>query len=520
MAHVRRDVWNLGSGWSDALLWYARGVGVLQQRPITDRTSWRFLAAIHGIDVQLWQDAGYLRPGEKLPPQEDQDLYWNQCQHQSWYFLPWHRGYLASFEQIVRAAIVGLGGPTDWSLPYWNYNDNQQTLKLPACFAATTLPNSEQNPLYVQRRFGSRGDGVIVLDPARIDLRPALKEHHFAGSSSGGTPGFGGPESVFEHDGEVSGLLEQQPHNYVHVAVGGRSNRSPYPNGLMINPDTAALDPIFWLHHANIDRLWDVWRKRDSHDQNPVSAAWVSGPPTGGRGFAVPTTSGDRWSFRVGDMLDTRAPKLDYVYEDTSDPLHGTRAFEQRLETLGAAPPVPAAVGAKEKTLSKPVTAELLGANDQAIDLNSATVETPVRLDKATSAKVFGNLKTRAFSATAAPADLDRVFLNLENIRGNNDAATYDVYISLPVEGQSSAAPDVRAGSISLFGVSNASRTDSQHGGKGLCHVLEITDIFDKLSASGAPDLTKLTVRFVAATQILPGDNVSVGRVSVYRQGS
>ena len=141
MAHVRRDVWNLGSGWSDALLWYARGVGVLQQRPITDHTSWRFLAAIHGIDVPLWQDAGYLRRGDKLPSQEDQDLYWNQCQHQSWYFLPWHRGYVASFEQIVRAAIVGLGGPADWSLPYWNYNDNRQTLKMPACFAATSLPN-------------------------------------------------------------------------------------------------------------------------------------------------------------------------------------------------------------------------------------------------------------------------------------------------------------------------------------------------------------------------------------------
>ncbi|MFJ2364113.1 tyrosinase family protein [Pseudomonas sp. NPDC087697] len=519
MAHVRRDVWNLGSGWSDALLWYARGVGVLQQRPITDHTSWRFLAAIHGIDVPLWQDAGYLRRGDKLPSQEDQDLYWNQCQHQSWYFLPWHRGYVASFEQIVRTAIVGLGGPKDWSLPYWNYNDNRQTLKMPACFAAASLPNGEQNPLYVQRRFGPNGDGVIVLDEARIDLRPALKEHHFAGSSSGGTPGFGGPESIFAHYGDVNGLLEQQPHNYVHVAVGGRARGNPNLRGLMINPNTAALDPIFWLHHANIDRLWDVWLKRDPNDQNPVSAAWVAGPPTGGRGFSVPTTNGGRWSFRVGDMLDTRAPKLDYVYEDTSDPLHGTRAFQQRLETLGVAPQVPGAVAAKEKTLSKPVTAELIGANDQAIDLNSTTVETPVLLDRAASAKVFGNLKTRAFSATATPADLDRVFLNLENIRGDNDAATYDVYISLPVEGQPSAHPDVRAGSISLFGVSNASRTDNQHGGKGLSHVLEITDIFDKLSASGAPDLTKLTVRFVAATEILPGDNISVGRVSVYRQG-
>jgi len=27
----------------------------------------------------------------------------------------------------------------------------------------------------------------------------------------------------------------------------------------MADPQTAAFDPIFWVHHSNIDRLWNVW---------------------------------------------------------------------------------------------------------------------------------------------------------------------------------------------------------------------------------------------------------------------
>ena len=51
--------------------------------------------------------------------------------------------------------------------------------------------------------------------------------------------------------------LESNPHNQVHVDVGGDS-----PDGriwgLMSDPGLAALDPIFYMHHSNIDRMWAV----------------------------------------------------------------------------------------------------------------------------------------------------------------------------------------------------------------------------------------------------------------------
>ena len=95
MTRVRSDVRGLGPGWNDTLLWYARAVRTLQSRPLTDPTSWRFLAAIHGMHPTVWRQFGVIQANTPAPPAAVQRRFWNQCQHQSWYFLPWHRGYLA-----------------------------------------------------------------------------------------------------------------------------------------------------------------------------------------------------------------------------------------------------------------------------------------------------------------------------------------------------------------------------------------------------------------------------------------
>src|SRR5437764_5357226 len=95
---TRRDVAKLAT-WDDTLLWYAKAVTAMQARPINDPTSWRYQAAIHGFEPSL------IRPGDQLPTPGQQSTYWLQCQHGSWYFLPWHRIYIFLFEQIVAATI-------------------------------------------------------------------------------------------------------------------------------------------------------------------------------------------------------------------------------------------------------------------------------------------------------------------------------------------------------------------------------------------------------------------------------
>ena len=158
---VRRDVFS--DGGQQDLTWYAVGVAELQSRPISERTSWRFFAAIHGFDQDFWTRAGAWEAGDPLPGDADPDQFWLQCQHASWYFLPWHRGYLMAFEALMRDAIVAKNGPATWALPYWNYFNPGQN-KLPSAFADPGTA-AHPNRLFVVRRYGPSGDGQNVRVP-------------------------------------------------------------------------------------------------------------------------------------------------------------------------------------------------------------------------------------------------------------------------------------------------------------------------------------------------------------------
>lgn len=518
MTYVRKDLWKLGATWNPTLLWYAKAIRELQSRPLNDPTSWRFLAGIHGFNADLWTTEGYYNKAvDKLPDVKDRELYWNQCQHQSWYFLPWHRPYLLSFEEIVRAAVVKLGGPADWALPYWNYDDyatRPEVLGLPKEFYDKTLPDGTPNPLAlpVNLRFGLTRDGVVSLEIAQIELAKAITEVQFTGVA-GGSPGFGGPRTGFNHDGgNPSGLLESSPHNHVHVMV-GNDNGLPYDSpdyreGLMSDPQTAGLDPVFWLHHANIDRLWQVWLNRDPSHQNPTETAFVEGPPPG-RPFIFPEANGENRHWKVGQTFDLKA--LGYTYESFNDPV--PNAAKPKLATAAfAARPTVAAV-------KEPVV-ELIGANNSSLKVLGRKSASQVQLDKPGVAKVSRRLAAKGLVAEAAAAPShERVFLNLENIRGNRNAVLIEVFINVPEGEQPGAHPELRAGSVSLFGVAAASDVNSSHGGSGLSASLEITDLVEALRTSGGLDLAHLQVSLYPDKDLGAGDDISVGRISVYRQG-
>ena len=286
MANTRRNVWELGGDWADQLLWYARGVKAMKARPLNDPIGWRFYGAIHGIEPQLWRQLGYLSTQDRLPSRSDINTFWNQCQHGSWYFLPWHRGYLLAFEAIVRDAVIKLGGPADWALLYWNYFKPNQN-RLPPAFASRDWPDGTgDNPLYVEQRYGPDNDGTVIVPVDMINL-DALADPDFAGDAGGGSPGFGGVDTGFSHSGNVHGGIETQPHDILHGLVGGGDPQSGLP-GLMSVPDLAGLDPIFWLHHANIDRLWQVWRRTGPPMSIRQISNWLNGPEAvGERAFAA-----------------------------------------------------------------------------------------------------------------------------------------------------------------------------------------------------------------------------------------
>lgn len=516
MVFTRKNLWRLGDDWNDTMLWYARAVLAMQARPLTDPTSWGYLAAMHGFDQQLWVHYGYIKSNTPLPPASARNRDWDQCQHQTGFFLPWHRGYLASFEAIVRDCVVKLRGPADWALPYWDYNEkgNPKARLLPRALTDPQMPGNKPNPLVNKFRFGGNGTGKVDVSPNRIRLN-CLTERDFLGAASGGSAGFGGVPTSFHHQGGRNGMLESEPHNNVHVEVGGQSNQAPNDPGLMSMPVTAALDPVFWLHHANIDRLWEVWLKRDRRHVNPKDKAWLDGPTGAGvRKFVAPDIKGKPVTFTPRDMLNTQAHNLNYVYQDTSDPLGGVRPIAVRANTfaLAAAPPSP-----EGTPVSGP--AELVGANEAPVQLTAQTAETQVRLDRPTTAKVANSLRAFAVAeAVPGTAEPDRIYLNLENVRSEAGSGAYDVYVALPTGADPAAHPENLAGTLSLFGVKEATVASGPHAGNGVTTVLDITDIVDRLHLQQQLDVEHLPVRFVPTEGLPSGHTVSVGRVSIYRQ--
>ncbi|HET9767191.1 MAG TPA: tyrosinase family protein, partial [Thermoanaerobaculia bacterium] len=348
--YTRANAWNNGGTFANPdLLWYAKGVGALQARQLSDPASWWFFAAIHGeyISETSFPGWGFLPappavPTTPLPSQNDQDTYWDQCQHQSWYFPPWHRGYLLALEAQIRAEVINLGGPSTWALPYWNYFGPGTESDIPPAFTEQTLPDGTPNPLFVTARYGPNGDGNIFVPIPPVNQNCLTNDIYTGSDAVTPPPGFGGPQTGFSHFGGTSGNLENQPHNLVHGFVGGNAPDGQ-TWGLMSDPGLAALDPIFYLHHANIDRLWAAWNATATNT-NPTTSSWLDGPGSiGERAFVMPWPGGGSWPFTPQDV--DSLSQLNYVYDDLTAPAPAvaSAAAAQRLSRLGAAAPAAAA---------------------------------------------------------------------------------------------------------------------------------------------------------------------------------
>jgi len=134
-------------------------------------------------------------------------------------------------------------------------------------------------------------------------------------------------------------------------------------------------------------------------------------------------------------------------------------------------------------------------------------------------ARVFNSLNITAAANPPEAASPDRVFVALENVRGAFDASVLSVYINLADGAKPADHPELLAGSVALFGLRNASQKDGSHGGEGLNFVLEITKIIDQLYLDKAFDVNSIQVRVVPRQPLPDQAQITIGRISIYRQG-
>ncbi|MEO7352354.1 MAG: tyrosinase family protein, partial [Marmoricola sp.] len=236
---------------------------------------------------------------------------------------------------------------------------------------------------------------------------------------------------------------------------------------------TAGLDPIFWLHHANLDRLWQVWLELDDSHTNPTGdSAFLDTEFT----FPHPTEGTVTW--KIGDALDTNF--FGYDYESVSPPSELAPPAPSPLpdEDLPPEDAMPRAQGdSPPRVLGAASDVSLASADRVAVEM------TPARARGA---------------AQEADTVGERAFLRVEGITGTNGAPLYGVYLNVPEGADPADYPQLRAGSVSTFGLEESSQSDAEHDGGGLTATFDITALRDSLAAEGRWDEERLEVCFTA----------------------
>lgn len=119
-------------------------------------------------------------------------------------FLPWHRVYVYVMELLLQSKVAGV------RIPFWMWERNHTLLSW----------------LYLPSGL-SRGPDTEWSLPVEADVLDAYSS-----------------TTYLDFTLKLEGM-----HNTVHMWVGG----------IMQNMMSSPKDPLFWLHHANVDRIWHTW---------------------------------------------------------------------------------------------------------------------------------------------------------------------------------------------------------------------------------------------------------------------
>ncbi|KAL5113579.1 hypothetical protein ACEQ8H_008527 [Pleosporales sp. CAS-2024a] len=279
---VRRDIRDLAENYPEQWTLYLLGLSSLQWEDQGDPLSYYGLASIHGRPYKTWGNA----PG--IPSKIGTAGY---CTHNNPLFLPWHRPFLALFEEQLYKRVqeyadeahadnwdVYQAAAKSFRMPYWDWALGESGGPVPDFFTHETLdivrPSGETyqlwNPLY--------SFYFHPLNPSDFDSKWSTL------NSTLRWPNTDAPDAVSQEDEFVKAFSEQQrglhdhvdrafrqsgfngfslfieeAHGWVHGVVGGGWTGG-LPKGHMWPLEYSAFDPLFMLHHTNVDRLYAMFQ--------------------------------------------------------------------------------------------------------------------------------------------------------------------------------------------------------------------------------------------------------------------
>jgi tyrosinase len=209
-----------------------------------------------------------------LLPGETGGASYRNAAHRGPAFHPWHREMLRRLELELQKIVPGI------AIPYWDWTQD--------------TANPSGSPIWRDDFMGGNGDGTrnwavrrgpfregqwTIIDENGNNAGPLRRQFGSGGSTfptSGGV-GIALGETPYDnpqwssatspsHRNRLEGFLSTPLHNRVHAWVGQTMQR------VLVSPN----DPVFFLHHCNVDRLWAQWQAQNpSQEYLPTSG----GPP-------------------------------------------------------------------------------------------------------------------------------------------------------------------------------------------------------------------------------------------------
>jgi tyrosinase len=218
----------------------------------------RFLAAV----VKLSQQGKYIDFQNMHTDLASSEIHHRSC------FLPWHRAYLLDFERKLQEIDPSV------TIPYWKFDAPAPNLftsdfmGIPDSTGAVDFSNT--NPM-VNLRPVIFGQGAV-----RIRRRPKFNtatqwSSDIIKNNENATLALGNVFATFDGSNRTDGstrtggfcMMENDPHGQAHISF----------TGPISNLGLAPADPLFYLIHSNVDRLWAKWQWiNDRFDSNSTSS--------------------------------------------------------------------------------------------------------------------------------------------------------------------------------------------------------------------------------------------------------
>ncbi|CAI0468555.1 unnamed protein product [Linum tenue] len=305
---------------------YEKAISLMKALPDDDPRSFKNQANVHCAYCNGAYDQVGITPSVALQI------------HFSWIFFPFHRYYLYFFERILGKLI---DDPT-FALPFWNW-DSPDGMQIPAIFA------DPASPLYDAIRAPDHLPGgsspLVDLDWSRsaASLTPEAQwqsnrdvmhtqmrvmHTQMVSGAKKRTLFFGTPLKAGDAAANTGqGSIERSPHMNIHIWTGDPKQAHTEDMG---NFYSAGRDPIFYCHHANVDRMWDLWKTLGPRRTDFTDPDWLEAA------FVFYDEDKNLVRCKVKDCLDSR--KLNYDYQKVPLPwLDTKRTPKAKKKTLANA---------------------------------------------------------------------------------------------------------------------------------------------------------------------------------------